>query len=82
MTRKLNALVAAAALVAGTSSATAVFAAESTSAPPPRTQGEMAQMNPDQMKQMGMVPASRSNAPIGPGEEHRYATPRHSNPSR
>jgi hypothetical protein len=63
MTRKLNTLFAAAAILTGITTATAVFAADSTStAQPSRTQVMMTQMSPDQMAQMTTITTDRSNA--------------------
>ncbi len=70
MTRKLNTLFAATAVLTGITVATAAFAALGASMPqPPRSQGAMAQMSPDQMAQMK---EGRSTALAAPDEEHRY----------
>jgi hypothetical protein len=73
MTRKLNTLFAAAALLTGITTATEVFAAEGTSTlHPPRTQVVMGQMSPDQMM------TRRSNAFTGPDEKYRHVQVTHS----
>jgi hypothetical protein len=67
MTRKLNTLFAAAGLLTGMSTATAVFAAEGTSTPqPPRTQGLTARMSPDHVAQMTTMTLDKTNAPTVP----------------
>ena len=71
MTRKLNTLVAAAAVLTGITTATAVFAADGTSTPqPPRTQVVTAQMGPDQMAQMTTMMTNGCSAPTVPAKEH------------
>ncbi len=62
MTRKLNALLAAIALLAGGTTATVVFAAQDVSAPQKfATQIAMTQMTPDQMAQMTPVTANKND---------------------
>jgi hypothetical protein len=82
MTHKLTMLFTAAAMLSGVAAATTAFAEDATP-PQPRTTGHggmmgmMAQMSPDQTKQMtGMVEncnrmmEGMGNAPTGPDKRH------------
>jgi hypothetical protein len=76
MTRALNTLFTASALLTGLAAATAAFAAEGTSTPqPPRTQVVVAQMSPDQMAQMTTTTTDRSDAPTAPAHHAQVTHP-------